>query len=187
MITKRGYIPELRQKDCEFKLSKNIDQAEKFFLEQFKNPLKLYIPPGNTLSPKCANILINKNYTLFNYPGIYKRSRNSLIGYRISIERAFSVLIHKMDLYKPYKENKYSNCYNSIPLLAIDSRQQLDNITHECSRKGYPFIIALHNWELDLLQPKSTKRFGNKLIEIIEHLKNNFNLINFKPSAIKIR
>ena len=183
IIKKNKLIPELRQENSFAKLNKNLDDAERFFKDNFKNPLKLFIPPSNTISSKCAELLFKRKYTLFNYPGIFRQSRKSITGYKILIQRLLNIFLKRIDLQKPYYETKYSKCFNSVPLTSISSKEKLKFIAEECFTKGYPFILSLHQWELNCYQPYSGKKFEELLLDTISYLEANYELLDFNPKA----
>jgi len=183
LIKDNTFVPELRQKKASTKLNKNLDIGEKFFLKTFQNPQKLFIPPSNTISANCASILFKRNYTLFNYPGIFRRSRDSIKGYKVMIERIMNIVFKRIDLQKPYYENKFSKCFNAVPLTSLKSEKQLNKFTNYCSEKGYPLIISMHQWELDFFKPYSEIKFLEHFLEIIRFLELKFELVNFNPNA----
>ena len=116
-----------------------------------------------------------------------RRSRNSLVGYKYMFKRIFNLLFNKIDLTKPYKENKFSQCFNSIPLTSIKNKEHLLKLTNNCSQNGYPFILSMHQWELKCFQPKSEIKYSELLKEIIMLLNSNYELINFHPKASSIK
>ncbi|MBO8204941.1 hypothetical protein [Prochlorococcus marinus] len=184
IIENNNLIPELRLRNAIVKLSKNLDEAEKFFKETFSNPIKIFIPPSNTISSDCAELLFKRDYTLFNYPGIFRHSRRSSKGYRILIQRILNLMLKKIDLQKPYYETKYSKCFNSVPLTTILNQNKLNSIANECSTKGYPFILSLHQWELNCFQPYSQKTYSDLLLDTISFLELNYELVDFNPKGI---
>ena len=186
IIKKNRLIPELRQKNSSATLNKNLDDAEKFFRDNFKNPLRLFIPPSTTISSNCAELLFKRKYTLFNYPGVFRQSRKSFSGYKILIQRLLNIFLKRIDLQKPYCETKYSKCFNSVPLTTISSKKKLKFIADECSIKGYPFILSLHQWELSCYQPYSTKKFEELLLDTISYLDTNYELLDFNPEALSM-
>ncbi|WP_413391277.1 hypothetical protein [Prochlorococcus marinus] len=180
------WIPELQQKNAHLNLRINIEKAEELFLDLFRNPLKLFIPPSNSLSPKCASFLFSRSYTLFNYPGLKRNSRNTIKGTFYRILRAYSIKFNKRDLLKPYNENKDSICYNSVSLLGLDSQLKLQKIADYCSSNNYPFILALHNWELDHYKIGGIGTFGETLLDILNFLGENYQIVRFIPKAKSI-
>lgn len=183
IIKNNTFIPELRIRNAIQKLNKRLDEAEEFFKANFNNPIKLFIPPSNTLLHDYADLLFKRNYTLFNYPGIFRHSRKSPKGYWILIQRLFNLILKKIDLQKPYYETKYSKCFNSVTLTTLSNQKKLDLIANECSTKGYPFILSLHQWELNCFQPYSHKRYSDLLLDTISFLERNYELVDFNPNG----
>lgn len=183
LLKENKLLPELRQINSEKKLSNNLEIVERFFLETFKNPQKLFIPPSNTLSAACSKILFKRRYSLFNYPGIMRRSRSSIRGYNLLIQRILHKVFKRIDLQKPYMENSFSKCFNSIPLTSIKNQKHLIKLVNHCSDNGYPFLLSMHQWELECFKPYSATNFLTSFIEIVDFLEKNFELVKFNPDA----